>query len=55
MQSQIQKLNSIYKTTDDNVMSEPSDNQFIPVPSEEPVNTTPKPPSRKTQNHYQYK
>lgn len=47
MQSKIQKLNSIYKTTDDNVVSEPSDNQFIPVPSEEPVYTTPKPPVEK--------
>ena len=44
MQSKIQKLNSIYKTTDINTMPEPSDNEFIPVPSEEPVNTTPKPP-----------
>ena len=47
MQSQIQKLNSIYKTKDDEFMSEPSDNQFVPVPSEEPVNTTPKPPVEK--------
>ena len=47
MQSKIQKLNSIYRTTDINAMPEPSDNEFIPVPSEEPVNTTPKPPVEK--------
>ena len=47
MQSKIQKLNSIYRTTDINTMPEPSDNEFIPVPSEEPVNTTPKPPVEK--------
>ena len=37
MQSKIQKLNSIYRTTDINNMPEP----------EEPVNTTPKPPVEK--------
>ena len=47
MQAKIQKLNSIYRTTDINTMPEPSDNEFIPVPSEEPVNTTPKPPVEK--------
>ena len=47
MQAKIQKLNSIYKTTDINTMPEPSDNEFIPFPSEEPVNTTPKPPVEK--------
>ena len=47
MQAKIQKLNSIYRTTDINNMPEPSDNEFIPVPSEEPVNTTPQPPVEK--------
>ena len=51
MQSKIQKLNSIYKTTDMNSCQNlltMSLSQFL---SEEPVNTTPKPPVENQTNY----
>ena len=55
MQSKIQKLNSIYRTTDINTMQNLLTMSLSQFQSEEPVNTTPKPPVEKPKTNYEYK